>query len=76
MDNDTTQFDPEFRAMSAQDFLSLGLGQLAYVKPITLDGGQGFAVHAANGTRLAVLATREAAVMAARQNDMEPLQLQ
>ena len=76
MDNDKPQFGQEFRTMSAQDFLSLGLGQLAYVKAITLDGGQGFAVHAANGTRLAVLATREAAVMAARQNDMEPIQLQ
>ena len=76
MDKDRTQFDHESGAMSAQDLRSLGLGQLAYVKPITLDGGQGFAVHAADGTRLAILATREAAVMAARQNDMEPIELQ
>ena len=76
MDNGRMQFDRELHAMSAQDFLSLGLGQLAYVKPVTLDGGQGFAVHAANGTRLAVLATHEAAVMATRQNDMEPSELQ
>ena len=76
MDNDGTQINHELRAMSSQDFLSLGLGQFAYVKPITLDGGQGFAIHAADGVRLAVLATREAAVMAARQNDLEPIQLQ
>ena len=76
MNDDRPQFDQQFRDMSAQDFLSMGVGQLAYVKAVTLDDGQGFAIHAANGARLAVLATYEAAVMAARQNDMEPVQLQ
>ncbi len=76
MDNNSSQSEWIVGGMSVQDFLTLGLGEVAYVKPASIDGGQGFAIHAADGVRLAVLATREAAVMAARQNDLEPIQLQ
>lgn len=59
------------RSLSSQDFLSLGLSQVAYVKPFEQDGQDYFAIHAADGTQMAVLASREAAFAAIRQHDLE-----
>lgn len=60
-------------ALSATDFAALGVNLVAYVKPVLADGQPGYAIHAADGTPLAM--ARDAAVAAAsvRQNDMEPL---
>jgi hypothetical protein len=75
MDNDRPQSERSPRDLSIRDFLSLGLDQWAYVRPITQDGGEAFAIHAADGTRVAAFATREAAFSAILHHDMEPLQL-
>jgi hypothetical protein len=60
------------RQLSPQDFATFGLNDIAYVKPVVADGGKGFAIHAADGTRLTVMADRLAAFAAVRQHDMEP----
>jgi len=59
--------------LTSQDFKTLGLEQLAYVKPVTVDGEAVFAVFAADGTEIAVMADREVACAAVRQHDLEPL---
>ena len=59
--------------MTAQDFRALGLAQLAYVKPVTVDGGTAYSIHAADGTEIRVVADRAAACVAVRQHDLEPL---
>ncbi|HET8728143.1 MAG TPA: DUF1150 family protein [Alphaproteobacteria bacterium] len=62
------------REMSSVDFATYGVHELAYVKPVVAEGGEAaFAVHAADGTPLAVLATRDLAFAVVRQNDMEPV---
>lgn len=61
------------RRLSRKDFASFGLDDLAYVKSVDLDGDMGFAIYAADGTQLAVLDEREAAVATIRQNDLEPV---
>lgn len=48
---------------------------LAYVKPITTDKGSGFAIYAADGTELAIYNSREVAVIAAKQHDLEPVSI-
>ena len=48
---------------------------LAYVKPVSTDSGNGFAVYASDGSQLAVFGSRDAAVIAARQHDLEPVQI-
>lgn len=58
---------------TARDFETLGLEQLAYVKPVEVDGKRRFAVHAADGTEIAVLRGRSLAFAAVRQNDLEPV---
>ncbi len=58
---------------TARDFEALGMGQLAYVKPVEVDGRAAFAVHAADGTEIAVMPDREVARAAIRQYDLEPV---
>jgi hypothetical protein len=59
--------------LAAQDFKTLGLEQLAYVKPVMMDGKATYVVYAADGTEIAVMANREIACAAVRQHDLEPL---
>ena len=58
---------------TARDFETLGLAQLAYVKAVKVDGQTAFAVHAADGTEIAVMSDREVACAAIRQHDLEPV---
>jgi hypothetical protein len=58
--------------MSDHDLASLGLQEVAYVKAVSTDGGVAYAVHAADGTEIAVMADRDIAFAAIRQNDLRP----
>lgn len=69
---DTDQPAARLRGLSPRDFAAFGLNHIAYVRPAKVDGVDGFAVHAADGTPLSVLADRDVAFAAVRQNDMEP----
>jgi len=67
-----------YRAIPPADFAALGVQQIAYVKPVPNEGdaegqARSYAIHAADGTPLTVLQSREAAMAAVIQNDMEPL---
>jgi hypothetical protein len=67
------QFLESLRQLSANELGLLGMEDLAYVKPVMIDGAGAFAVHAANGTQIAVMADREVAFAVVRQHDMEPV---
>lgn len=64
------------RNLSNQDFLAFGLNQIAYIKPVNVMGRDVYTLHGADGSPLAVIDNFDAAVMAVRQNDMEPVTLQ
>ena len=59
--------------LSSQDFAAFGVDLLAYVKPVTLEGNPGFAIHAADGTPLTVVVGRAAAFATVRRHEMEPV---
>lgn len=61
------------RQLSPKDFAVFGVDHVAYVKPVEAEGAAGFAVHAADGTQLAVLPDREIAFATIRQHDLEPV---
>jgi hypothetical protein len=61
------------RPLSARELGLLGVNDVAYDKRIVEDGNEAFAVHAADGTRIAVLGNRDLAFLVVRQNDMEPM---
>ena len=67
------QFLESLRELSAQELGLLGMEDLAYVKRVVVEGADAFAVHAADGTQIAVMADREVAFAVVRQHDMEPV---
>lgn len=63
----------DLRAISTNDLAALGLQDVAYVKPVLVDGKAAYAVHAADGTPIAVLSNRDVAFIAVRQHELEPV---
>ena len=63
----------DLRAISSRDLAALGLQDVAYVKSVLVDGKPAFAVHAADGTPIAVLSNRDVAFIAVRQHELEPV---
>ena len=62
----------DIRHLSAQQLQALGMTQLAYVKSVMVDGAAAFAIHAADGTPMALAGDREIAFAAIRQHEMMP----
>ena len=60
----------DVRHMSEQQLAALGVSHIAYVKPVMVNGVQGFAIHAADGTPMAVAGDMEVAVAAVMQHEM------
>jgi len=61
------------RHMSAHELGLLGVQDLAYIKRVSVEGKTRYAVHAADGTEIAVLADRDIAFATVRQHDLEPM---
>ncbi|MFT8517012.1 MAG: DUF1150 family protein [Acetobacter persici] len=63
--------------LSEKQFRSLGVANVAYVRPaLTEDGEEGCAIHAADGSPLAVVEDLETAWGVFVQHDMVPASLQ
>jgi hypothetical protein len=63
----------DIRHLSGEQFAQLGVAQVAYIKPVVVNGMKGFAIHAADGTAMAVTGDLEVAVAAIRQHEMHPV---
>jgi hypothetical protein len=59
------------RHISPAEFAHFGMSDFAYVKRVIVDDEPVFAVHAADGTPMAVLRDRETAVAALLQHELE-----
>jgi hypothetical protein len=70
MKDTTMTFD--IHQISPDQLAKLGVSQVAYVKEVTVDGNQAFAIHAADGTPMAVTTDRDVAVAAILQHEMLP----
>ncbi len=81
MTDDTTDQTPtqaqggyvDIHHLSQPQLARLGLSQIAYVRPITVDGAPGFAICAADGTQMAIMGDQPTALAAIVQHDMIPL---
>jgi hypothetical protein len=63
----------KFRLISPKEFALLGVQDVAYVKRVTVSGAPAFAIHAADGTEMAVLPDRDVAFATLKQHDLEPV---
>ena len=69
----STSFEPECadpRQMTRGELLRLGLPRLAYLRCGMIDGQPAYALHAADGTAMAVVEDIEVAIDIASEKDM------
>lgn len=62
----------DIRHLSPEQLVRLGMSQIAYVKPVIFNGEPAFAIHAADGTPMAVATDRDMAIAAVVQHEMLP----
>ncbi len=62
----------DVRQITPDQLQQLGLSQLAYVKPVILNGAAVFAIHGADGAPMAVAEDRDLAMAAIVQHEMIP----
>jgi hypothetical protein len=63
----------KLRLISPKEFALLGVQDVAYVKHVTVNGTVSFAIHAADGTEIAILPDRKVAFATLKQHDLEPV---
>jgi hypothetical protein len=61
------------RHLSPQQLALLGVQDIAFVKPVTVNDEMAYSIHAADGTQIALLADRTVAFAAIRQQGLEPV---
>ena len=62
----------DIRHLSTDQLAKLGVAQIAYVKSVSLNGSAAFAIHAADGTPMALTEDRDTAFAVIRQHEMSP----
>jgi len=62
--------------LSVEDFLHVGMDQVAYVKPVPDSTNNTYAVHAADGSQISVMESYDTAIAAVRFNDLHLATLQ
>ena len=60
----------DIRHLSSEQLARLGVSQIAYVKPVRLNGAIAYSIHAADGTPMAVAGDRDLAIAAVVQHVM------
>jgi hypothetical protein len=62
----------DIRNLTQQQLMQLGMADLAYVKPVWMNGTTAFAIYAADGSPMAMAADCEMAIAAIVQHEMCP----
>ncbi|AQS89461.1 hypothetical protein AA101099_1649 [Neoasaia chiangmaiensis NBRC 101099] len=71
--SDTKEKIPaDLRRITNRELRNLGMSKLAYVKAVTFEGEDAFAIHAADGTPMALAEDRDSAVEAIIDHEMIP----
>jgi len=65
----------DIRHISTEQLAQLGMQQIAYVKPVVVNGTAAFAIHAADGTPMAIAGELDVALAAIMQHEMVPAQV-
>jgi hypothetical protein len=60
----------DIRHLSSDQLARLGVEQIAYVKAVMMNGMVAYAIHAADGTPMAVAGDRDVAIAAVHQHEM------
>lgn len=73
--SETIDQNSVLKNLSQQDFLDLGVHNIAYIRPVIANNTQQYAIHAADGTSLSTLESYEKALGTIIQNDLQAVTL-
>ena len=62
----------DIRHLSTEQLAGLGVSQIAYVRPVKMNGVLAYSIHAADGTPMAVAQDHNLAIAAIQQHEMLP----
>ena len=62
----------DIRHLSEAQLAQLGVQQIAYIRPVIVNGESGYSIHAADGTPMALAGDRDVAIAAVLQHEMVP----
>jgi len=75
--NDFPKGAPEvalyLKQLSIADWARFGAGEIAYIRPVVVNGVKAISIHAADGTPIGAAPSAELALAAIRQHEMEPV---
>ncbi len=71
----TPTSDAPLRRLSALDWARFGVEELAYVRPVVVNGTAAVAIHAADGTPIGAAPNEALAIAAIQQHDLVPARL-
>ena len=63
------------RNLSVKDFKDFGMQQIAYIRTVDNDNSTLYSIRSADGEEISVMDTLDQAIIATRQNDLEPVTL-
>ena len=61
------------KGLSPADWASFGREQIAYIRPVVVDGVKAVGIHSADGTQIGAAPNADLAIAAIIQNEMEPV---
>lgn len=73
MNTQKNRGQPSIPVPTLQQLAELGLGGLAYVRPVVIDGQAAYAIFAANGQQIGLAPDRAVATAAIVQHEMVPV---
>ena len=59
------------KALSVADWARFGAGEIAYIRPVLVNGQKAIAIHAADGTPIGAAPSAELAIAAIHQHEMD-----
>jgi hypothetical protein len=67
---DAAQAALALRQLSVQDWASFGVQEIAYIRPVVVNGVKAMSIHAADGTPIGAAPTAELAIAAIEQHEL------
>jgi hypothetical protein len=71
-----TDISSSLKNLTQHDWLTFGLNSIAYLRPAVVNGQSIYAIHAADGSQLALVANRNVGLAAMYEHELEPVWLQ
>ena len=71
-DNEIIGGAPDIRHLTAQQLAALGITEIAYLRPVMVNGERAYSIHAADGTPMALAGDLAGAMAAVSQHELMP----